>query len=175
VFCSNAPGCIFIENVPTLSVATVTVLVATGLCPVATGSVWIVTASHLVTTGSIWVATGLCPVTTGSRPVAISVVSRLQLQGGCILHRECTLLHFRLVYIYIYIHICNWDNPYSYMYLIISDRYPSSNLTSKKNIKTDMISVISVLTRPVYIFSANLKRWESRRGDRAHIHLLLGA
>ena len=39
-------------------------------------------------------------------PVAIDVFSRLQLQGGCILYRECTLLHFSLAHIYI-----DWSLP----------------------------------------------------------------
>ena len=50
------------------------------------------------------VATNSRPIATGSHLVAISLFSQLQLiidvvfwlqlQGGCILYRECTLLHF---------------------------------------------------------------------------------
>jgi hypothetical protein len=45
VFCYNASGAFCIDNAPILSVATLTVLVAAGLCPVATGSVWVATES----------------------------------------------------------------------------------------------------------------------------------
>jgi hypothetical protein len=42
-----------IENAPTVSVATVTLLVAIGLCPVATGAVQVTTGSRPVATGSV--------------------------------------------------------------------------------------------------------------------------
>jgi hypothetical protein len=92
-----------IENTSTLSVAIGSVWVATSSRPVATGSVQVATSSRRLQL----VRAQLQSVPSGYNwsivPVGIDVVSQLQLQGGCILYRECTLLHFSLlmcVYIY---------------------------------------------------------------------------